>query len=792
MTTLFGLHLQEKITPAVRTSSAPKIDGRLYEKLWNSTPELTEFIQVHPYNGEVANQRTIVKTSYDDEAFYVCAMMYDAPDSIFCEIGPRDSYHNISSDLFEIQIAPFEDGAISYFFAVSASGVQSDLIYSSNGRDKNADAVWESATKITENGWTVEARIPYSALRFPKKEVQDWGINFYRTVKRTGEKSSWNFVNNEIDQWWTQTGKVENLQKIDPPLRLSFMPYISGYLEKYDNSVGNSYNGGMDMKFGINESFTLDMTLIPDFGQVQSDDQILNLSPFERHYSERRQFFTEAAELFGKANLFYSRRIGSKPMNYGSADDNLDSSEKVIDNPDKTQLINATKFSGRTSGGLGIGIFNAMTKSTYATIEDTITGKQRRFKTQNFTNYNLTVIDQAFQNNSYISIVNSNVKSGDFVADVYATEFRVFDNSQFYSIRGGGAVSNRFENDNMDRGFRYNIAAGKTNGKLQYSYRYSVLSDTFDPKDLGFLRQNNRINQSIDLSHRQRTPFGIFRSLFNEFSVYYGQQYQPQKYMNMELRYEISASFRNLSNIWVETNWNPTERNNFAEPRVNGRVFKKPKAYNFFMGYNSNRNKFYSVGIRSGFFKSYESDRNQLWSMFNLTQILKLNNRMNFKYQFRISQDLNDYGYVDDEDSDIIYFGKRDVKNLTNTIESNYMFSEKSSVNFRLRHYWSAVEYDRFFTLTEKGYLEDTDSYEENKNINFNAFTINMMYTWNFAPGSRLTLVWKNSISVKDDELVRDPLKNFRNTLDSPQLNSISLKLLYYLDYLNLKKYYNV
>jgi hypothetical protein len=176
-------------------------------------------------------------------------MMFDNPDSIFRELGNRDSHSNISSDLFEIQIAPFEDCVILYFFAVSASGVQSDLIYSSDGRDKNSDTVWDSATQILCNGWSVEVKIPYSALRFPKKEIQDWGINFYRTVKRTEERSSWSYVDNAIDQWWTQTGKVRNLQKINPPLRLSFMPYVSGYLQNYDNSVGVSYNGGMDMKF---------------------------------------------------------------------------------------------------------------------------------------------------------------------------------------------------------------------------------------------------------------------------------------------------------------------------------------------------------------------------------------------------------------------------------------------------------------------------------------------------------------------------------------------------------------
>ncbi|MFP4547306.1 MAG: DUF5916 domain-containing protein [Fidelibacterota bacterium] len=789
---LSALHLNEKVTPAVRTQSAPKIDGQFNDEVWNNSPSLSNFIQVRPYNGMVPSKKTVVKTTYDSHAFYVIAKMFDEPDSIYCELGPRDSYTGISSDLFEIQISPYEDGNISYFFSVSASGVQSDLIYSPSGRDRSSNTVWESATSITSDGWIAEVRIPYSALRFPKKKMQDWGINFYRTIKRMEEKSSWSYVNNQIDQWWTQTGTMENLQKINPPLRLSLSPYVSGYLESNENGNGTSYNGGMDMKFGINESFTLDMTLIPDFGQVQSDDQFLNLSPFERKYSEKRQFFTEAAELFSKGNIFYSRRIGATPRFFYDVEDYLKPAEKVISNPDKTQMINATKLSGRTRNGLGIGFFNAMTKNSFATIMDTVTGETRKLKTQGFTNYNLLVVDQALKNNSYISFTNSNLKSSDYMADVMATQFRFFTKSRLYSLRGNGAVSNQYESDDHNQGFRYDISVGKTSGQLQYEYDFGVISDTFDPNDMGYLRRNNRIRHDMDISWRHYQPFSIFLSMYNGFSIDYNEQYKPKKFSEAQLRYSLHFTLQNHANAWLNLEWRPFERNNFYEPRVDGRYFKKPRGYSFSTGINTNSNKFYSVRLRGGLFKSYDSSRDQLWNHFNLTQQFKFSNRFNLNYQFRIVNDINDYGYVDyDDTAGIIYFGKRNVKSVTNTFNSNYMFSEKSSLNLRLRHYWSSAKYDRFFTLKENGYLAGNDNYNENADINFNALNIDMVYNWNFAPGSELSLVWKNAISLTGEEVIYDPLQNIENTFSSPQTNSISLKILYYLDYLNFKKYTN-
>ncbi|MDP5010268.1 MAG: DUF5916 domain-containing protein, partial [Crocinitomicaceae bacterium] len=198
--------------------------------------------------------------------------------------------------------------------------------------------VWSSAVKRTENGWELEMRIPYSAIRFPKKEIQNWGINFYRQICRNREEATWSPIKPDLENWLVQSGDATGIKGIEPPLRLAFMPYISAYADHFPTDAteqsdwSGSFNGGMDIKLGLNEAFTLDMTLVPDFGQVVFDNQVLNVSPFEIQFNENRQFFTEGTELFNKSGLFYSRRIGIQSP-YEVLSTNLNQNEYLTNTP---------------------------------------------------------------------------------------------------------------------------------------------------------------------------------------------------------------------------------------------------------------------------------------------------------------------------------------------------------------------------------------------------------------------------------------------------------------------------
>lgn len=207
----------------------------------------------------------------------------------------------------------------------------------------------------------------------------------------------------------------------------------------------------MDLKYGINESYTLDMILFPDFGQVQSDDQILNLTPFEVKYDERRQFFTEGTEKFNKCGIFYTRRVGAMPRNFFRPYDSLRQNEVINKNPEETRIINATKISGRNADGLGIGFFNAITSRARSIIEDTLTGIKRNITTQPFTNYNVLVLDQNLKNNSYLSLVNTNlwIPGDAYSANVTGLETKISNKKSTVAVFGNLNISQKYDENSM-------------------------------------------------------------------------------------------------------------------------------------------------------------------------------------------------------------------------------------------------------------------------------------------------------------------------------------------------------
>jgi hypothetical protein len=332
-----------RIIGATRISEKIKVDGMLNENVWlEAEPFEGKFYQIEPDNGAESTYISKVHVVYDNRAIYVGALLYDPdPKTIPQELGERDDF-DLNVDAFAFNIDTYNQGQSGFSYIVTAAGVQADATITSRDFDTDWNSVWNSEVTITDEGWVVEMEIPYSAIRFPNKENHVWGVNFYRQSKRLNETSTWNFIDQEVQGSLNQSGELHGLSNIKPPLRLSFLPYFSvgGEYDGSTNSFARSIAGGMDMKLGISESFTLDMSLVPDFSQVQSDNVILNLSPFEVRFDENRPFFTEGVELFSKGRIFYSRRIG-QVRGYGF-DDNLIEGEEVIESPLTNQLINAT------------------------------------------------------------------------------------------------------------------------------------------------------------------------------------------------------------------------------------------------------------------------------------------------------------------------------------------------------------------------------------------------------------------------------------------------------------------
>ncbi len=364
------------------------------------------------------------------------------PDKIMRQLSERDNLG--TADFFGISFSPNNDGQNEYEFFVTAGATQMDAQVSpANGEDFSWSEVWFSEVSFDDKGWYVEMKIPYAALRFADGKDMTWGMNIHRRIESTREQYSWNYIDKSTGRITQYAGILTGLKNIDPPTRLSFAPFASFVLDNYDGGIDPNLNFGMDVKYGITDNFTLFATLVPDFSQAGFDNVVLNLGPFEQVFSEQRQFFIEGADLLQKGNLFFSRRIGNAPVGSVDIEDNYDE-EEIVSNPDEVKVLNAVKVTGRSQKGLGVGVLNAVTENTYATIMDTLTGVKTKIKTEPLTNYNVLVIDQEFNNNSSIGIVNTNVlREGDFRdANVTSLVLRLADKSNSYRLSGDGSMSN--------------------------------------------------------------------------------------------------------------------------------------------------------------------------------------------------------------------------------------------------------------------------------------------------------------------------------------------------------------
>ena len=777
---------------ATRTAVAPRIDGKLNEMVWQDALPAGDFIQYNPYNGASPSQPTVVRIIYDDRAIYIGAMMYDsAPDSIYRELGERDD-DDINADFFTIDITPYNDGLNAFEFKVSASGVEIDTKHAANYRDKNWDPIWKSAVEINDSGWVAEIEIPYAAIRFPKTAEQLWGLNMWRNIRRYREWSTWNYIDNKLDGVFNQSGTLTGIEGIKPPLRLFFIPYVAGYTENAaeSNTWAYSYNYGMDMKLGLSESFTLDMTLIPDFGQVQSDDKIVNLSPFEVYYQERRPFFTEGTELFERGNIFYTRRIGGTPDGYWDVRDEYQT-DNIIENPEEIQLLNATKISGRNRNGTAFGVLNAVTSNTHARVIDS-TGAEQKILTDPATNYNMLVFDQNLKNNSYISLYNTNVYRGRerYIANVTGSEFQLKTKNDMWSLEGLVNVSQKYHPDGKPEfGYMYEIQAGKISGNFRFEYAHETQNDTYDINDMGFNRRNNRFDNDVEFEYNIYDPVGVIIDMHNEIGFYYDQLYAPREYVSFDIGARNRTTFINYMTVGLNLHLSPIASYDFYEPRVDGWKVKNPPA-GFIGGFFSpDYRKRFVVDVNGGYWAGTEYG--QSGYKIGLEPRFRVSNQFNVSLDIEYDIFWNNLGYVtdsvDSQNEEKIIFGARDVQTVETVLDINYIFTKDISLSLRARHYWITVDYDRFYDLQPDGSLV-RNNYTEDHDFLVNAFNVDMVFRWIFAPASELLFIWKNNIFNEKNEVAKDYFENLRYTFNSPMGNSLSLKILYYLDYQKLKR----
>jgi len=806
---------QQRNIRAVKISQPIRVDGNLDETAWAQAPAASDFITNTPVFGNPASSRTEVRVLYDNQAIYIGAYIYDDASKIRKQFTPRDQELRADVDYFAVFLDTYRDRQNAFQFLVTSRNVQSDARVSPQAEtdfgvygDLSWDAVWDSRVSMKKDGWCVEIKIPYFSIRFSKAADQEWGIQFLRFSRRLNETSFWSPVNPNISGFANQFGDLSGLQNLVPPLRLSFSPYVSGGY-RGTPTVSNGYknewlpSGGMDVKYGINESFTLDATLIPDFGQVISDNVINNISPFEVQFRENRPFFTEGTELFNKAQIFYSRRVGDVPgkhefINREVAGGSL-RDYRIDKNPSVTRLYNAIKFSGRTRNNLGIGVFNAITQPVSARLISRVNGgKDTSIVTEPLANYNVFVLDQVLKNRSYITLTNTNVlRNGhERDANVTALDIALYDKNNRYGVVLSPRYSKIFDAAGGYDGFSNYFEAGKVSGKFQYSISNLLESAKYDPNDLGFLLSPNEITTEAKASYN---IFQATRSFLNQsYSVSVEQSYLFRQFEYQKTTILASAFwvFKNFWDLTVSTEIQPRWYNDFFELRSPENLLatprqklRRPRNYFFGVSGSSDSRKKLFVNWDIGFAQS-PLPADPFYSA-ELGARYRFGDRFSISVSFTRRYDNGQFGYsfLRDANNGEPILARRKYTDVTAVFSGIYNFTSRMNLSFRARHFWNRLRNTNFYDVFPDGnWRERNDLEPSDYNQNYNAFNLDVFYTWDFKLGSRIIVGWKNWLS-RDYETFINGVKypdyhdNAVQLFNIPHGNEFTVRFIYFLNY---------
>ena len=776
---------------AQRISEAPKINGFLNDPVWEVTSIATNFLMVEPGDGNPGREThpTQVKIVYDDEAIYIAAYMLDnEPDRILRQFTQRDNIGQ--ADFFQVDINTYNDGENQTRFIITSAGTLADAKMSGENEDYSYNVVWEGEISFDENGWYAELKIPYAALRFPKKEEQLWGLQMSRKITHLNETYSWNYIDKSVGKTTQYNGLLRGIKNIDPPVRLSFYPYSSIETDQFEGTNQTNFSAGMDIKYGITDAFTLDATLIPDFGQTAFDNVELNLGPFEQAFGENRAFFTEGTELFTKGNLFYSRRIGDSPIGFNRAQRETLNNEVIIENPEKADLLNAVKISGRTENDLGIGFFNAITKETNAIFQDTVSGELRYRVTEPLANYNIFVLDQQFNQNSSISIINTNVvREGSFRdGNVTGFLFDVFNNSNSFNFEGEAKMSNVNKAGQHLTGFASNIEINRTKGNFRYGVEHDFANETYDINDLGLNFQNNYNNFFWNTSYQIFEPTGKFNRFSIQIFGNHTRRYKPDIATGTDVGASLFAVLKNRfafgGSAVMESDFK-----DFFEPRRDGHYVTYKKSLGGEAWISSDYRQKFALDARIGYRDYFESDQENY--RLRMSPRFRFNDKLSFIYSFNYSVTNNRNSFVTLKPKDII-FGDRDTESVENSLQGSYNFNTKQALSLSFRNFWSVAtfEKDEFKSLQDNGELTDTNypiPPNEDPNVNFNIWNLDLSYRWQFAPGSEAILLYRNSIFNLSDQSEIGFEESLDRLFEQSLRQNLSLRVVYFIDYNNIR-----
>lgn len=795
---------QSKSYEAFPVKSTPVIDGILSEEIWNNLVPASNFTLMWPEtrhgNKIPSKYETIAYLGYDQNAIYIGAILkHPNPDKIPKEFSQRDEIWNVNAETFFVTFNTYNDDLNFFGFQITSAGTVGD-VYSSGSiesEDFLYDTVFHAKTHISSDGWSVEMAIPYSAIRFPEKDEQLWGLNFGRKIQSLDETFVWSPVNVNELEYHESNGTLTGIKNISPPVRLFFYPYVQSSINLQKGvKPANYYTAGMDLKYGLSSSFTLDASLIPDFGQVAFDNVELNLGPFEQEFSENRAFFTEGATLFkiadddmGGGSFFYSRRIGEK---VSLDDDLLENDEQLLNFDETPQLLNTIKVTGTTNKNLSIGFLNAITDKVDAEIQNSSLNQRGKQTIQPLVNYNVISLSQQLLNDySSISVLNTNKTGGDglygnnvaFVADL-------FDDNRDFNIKVK-AFGSKTPAENSTNGFRSGISFSELKGNFRYNVSWWGVDKHYKQNELGYFNFFDHQRFSSRISYQILNQYGFLRKYSNYLWFNDTRTFHSFDRKLWGLRFGNDFSTQNLMVFEADFAYASKTRD-YDKPRTINRYIQEPENFQSKLVMQSNKNKDFSYRIQWNNFAYFKEDFEEKKSQnrLNLSMLYRFSEQFSLAVNSNHLDFKDDVGYLESINQDI-YFGRRDIRSVENNIKLSYFFDSKKWINLRLRNYWSRAKYDQnLFRLKEDGNRTETDFslLDFDPDTNFNIWNFDINFEWWFAPGSNLVLLYRNQLFKIDSASKLDYLESLNNLFDHTAQHQFSLRINYLIDFNLLKR----
>lgn len=784
-----------KVIHAVRAEKPPIMDGLLHDWRWETAQPVQEFTQFYPYEGAASTESTSVRILFDDKAMYIGVICYDKdPRGIVSQLTRRD--RTSEADRFTVQIDSYHDHQTAFVFSVNVAGVQSDGFLSQDGNvyDLSYDAVWKVKTARHSEGWSAEFEIPYNAIRFSAQEAKeyDWGINFRRYISRKRETDEWVMVPSSERLLISRWGHVDGIRAITPPLNLSVIPYITG-TATFETAASyrpyksdKSGNAGLDVKYGLSRNFTLDGAINPDFGQVEVDQSILNLTVFETYYPEKRPFFIEGAQVFEFGNavdnsplsLFYSRRIGQRPL--GSFFASPPAGGTVEENPLTTTILGAGKITGHTESGFSLGLLTTATDEENAVVKDSA-GNESRIRTEPKGTYNVVRMKQEFDGNSWlggIATLLARESTRPAFSGGFDWNLRFDDGS--YTLDGYVAAVHSSSTRNNPDGSAGRLLFSKITAEhWYYTVSYNFFSAHFNSNDLGFFAQPRYHGGYAQLLYRENKGQGMFRR--------YSLSVVPEARWNWEHVRTLSQIDVSLSGDWANF-WRSTLRYvmndhayNDGEQGIIG-LYVRPVRHSVRWEQTTDERKPVWVSLRMDYLFD-EKKKASFSALLGITFRPASNIELTPLFYFEKTRDeetgvISRGGIV--AQSGFSVFGDRDVDEIDLALRGIITFTRTFSLQFYSQILLARGRYDNYRLLAGSELLTPLANQNQNYDFNLGIFDANVLLRWEFLPGSALYLVWTQTRGDDSGNYRVDFGPRFRETFKLPHDDALLLKVSYW------------